>query len=99
MQHLTPQTTTSGTTTLRALTRPQTHLCTPCLQAIEQLTPLSESQPGHVEVAPLDLGCLRSVRDFADSFNERCRPLDLLICNAGIMVGVCLLRLKFCMEQ
>eukprot|EP00891_Asterochloris_glomerata_P003953 jgi/Astpho2/3953/fgenesh1_pg.00063_%23_19_t len=52
---------------------------------IEQLTPLSESRTGHVEVAPLDLGSLRSVRDFADSFNERCRPLDLLICNAGIM--------------
>ena len=85
--------------TASASTRPRAHFFTHSLQAIEQLTPLSESQPGHVEVAPLDLGSLRSVRDFADSFNERCRPLDLLICNAGIMVRICLQWPKVCVAK
>ncbi len=38
-----------------------------------------------VEVASLDLGNLKSVREFADSFRENRDGLDLLINNAGVM--------------
>ena len=38
-----------------------------------------------VEVMELDLASLASVRRFAHSFNERREPLDILVCNAGIM--------------
>lgn len=43
----------------------------------------SHSQP--VEVAHLDLASLSSVRAFARAFNARGLPLNVLVCNAGIM--------------
>ena len=38
-----------------------------------------------MEVQRLDLASLDSVRSFAQRFARSGRPLDLLICNAGIM--------------
>lgn len=38
-----------------------------------------------MEYQQLDLNSLKNVRKFAKSFNSQKRPLDVLICNAGIM--------------
>ena len=38
-----------------------------------------------MEVEQLDLASLASVKSFAAKFNERGLPLDVLVCNAGIM--------------
>lgn len=40
---------------------------------------------GTIELAPLDLSSLRSVRDCTDAIGAKGRPLDLVIANAGVM--------------
>src|SRR5262249_5455968 len=48
---------------------------------------LFERVPGAaVEIIPLDLSSLQSVRAFADNFNARYDRLDILMNNAGIMI-------------
>ena len=47
----------------------------------------SENPAGSVEVRQLDLGDLDSVRQFASVFRENYDSLDLLINNAGILIG------------
>ena len=46
----------------------------------------TETPNAAVEVAPLDLASLRSVRKFAESFRTRHERLELLINNAGVFV-------------
>lgn len=46
---------------------------------------LKGCQKHSVEVAQLDLASLSSVKSFAADFNARGLPLDVLVCNAGIM--------------
>ncbi|MFL5802573.1 MAG: SDR family oxidoreductase [Roseiflexaceae bacterium] len=52
-------------------------------QAIKDL--LAENPRAKLSVELIDLSSLQSVRDFAARLNERGRPLDTLINNAGIM--------------
>ena len=52
------------------------------VQAIQQRYPAKQA---HVQVRELDLASLRSVRTFAQQFKEERSPLDLLVCNAGVM--------------
>ncbi|GGL90668.1 short-chain dehydrogenase [Deinococcus aerolatus] len=47
---------------------------------------LATDPSGRVEIMPLDLGDLDSVRAFAEDFRRRYDTLDLLVNNAGIMV-------------
>jgi len=54
----------------------------PAVQAIQLRYPEKEAQ---VEVRELDLASLRSVRSFAQQYNREGRPVDILLCNAGIM--------------
>lgn len=54
-------------------------------KALSATSPIEGCQSHPVEVQPLDLACLKSVKSFASSFNARGLPLALLICNAGIM--------------
>lgn len=46
---------------------------------------LKGCQSSSVEVAQLDLASLASVKSFAADFNSRGLPLDVLVCNAGVM--------------
>ena len=46
---------------------------------------LKGCQTHPVEVAYIDLASLASVRAFAADFNARGLPLEVLVCNAGIM--------------
>src|SRR5258706_11987777 len=46
---------------------------------------LAENPRAKLSVELIDLSSLQSVRDFAARLNERGRPLDTLINNAGIM--------------
>jgi len=46
---------------------------------------VSETGNKNVELIPLDLSSLQSVRDFAQRFNEKNIPLHILILNAGVM--------------
>jgi len=52
--------------------------------AVKQIR--SESPTGKVEFAKLDLGSLASVEAFAKKFNKEYKKLDLLVCNAGVMM-------------
>jgi NAD(P)-dependent dehydrogenase (short-subunit alcohol dehydrogenase family) len=53
-------------------------------QAIEKI--IGETPDAHVELIPLDLSSLQSVRDFTQAFTSRYDKLDLLINNAGVMM-------------
>ena len=55
------------------------------LQAIEGATPLPGCSTGKLELVELDLGSLASVRKLVKSEKARKEPLDILICNAGVM--------------
>ncbi|KAL9262027.1 Short-chain dehydrogenase TIC 32 B, chloroplastic-like protein [Drosera capensis] len=46
---------------------------------------LQENRSARVDVVPLDLASIQSVREFADSFNALSLPLNILINNAGVM--------------
>ena len=54
-------------------------------QALKAVPRLHGCQSHPVEVAQLDLASLASVKSFAADFNARGLPLDVLVCNAGIM--------------
>ena len=55
------------------------------LQAIEGATPLPGCNAGKLEVVELDLGSMASVRELVKAERARKEPLDILICNAGVM--------------
>lgn len=56
------------------------------LQALEGEAPtLPGCDTGSLEAVQLDLSSLASVRECIDSCNKRKTPLDILICNAGVM--------------
>ena len=55
------------------------------LQAIEGATPLPGCSTGKLELVELDLGSLASVRKLVKAEKARKEPLDILICNAGVM--------------
>ena len=54
-------------------------------QELQQVPPYKECKHGIVEFQQLDLNSLKSVKQFCKSFNSSGRPLDILVCNAGIM--------------
>jgi len=45
-----------------------------------------QNQDANVKVMLLDLASLKSIKNFADEFNQKYNKLDLLINNAGVMV-------------
>ncbi len=47
---------------------------------------ISQTQNSQVSVMELDLSSLKSVKNFAEKFNEKFTRLDLLINNAGVMI-------------
>jgi NAD(P)-dependent dehydrogenase (short-subunit alcohol dehydrogenase family) len=49
-------------------------------------TAVGRIDPGQLELLPLDLDSLASTRESAAQFNNRGRPLHLLVNNAGIMI-------------
>jgi NAD(P)-dependent dehydrogenase (short-subunit alcohol dehydrogenase family) len=50
------------------------------------LLDIQNTVPGaNIEIAPLDLGSLTSIREFADRFSTQNNSLDLLVNNAGVM--------------
>lgn len=55
------------------------------LQELQAVAPLPGCAPPKVEVLSLDLASLASVRSFCKAFNSKKLPLDILICNAGLM--------------
>ncbi len=55
-----------------------------CNDATQQI--MNQKPSGTVEVIPLDLADLDSVRRFADTYRQRYNRLDLLINNAGVMM-------------
>ena len=61
-----------------------TRACRPC-QALEGAAPLPGCNPGTAEAIRLDLGSLASVRECVAACSKRKAPLDLLVCNAGVM--------------
>jgi NAD(P)-dependent dehydrogenase (short-subunit alcohol dehydrogenase family) len=58
-------------------------------QELSRVQPLPGCAAPKVEYRQLDLGSLASVRKFARDFNRSGRPLDLLVCNAGVCVRAC----------
>jgi NAD(P)-dependent dehydrogenase (short-subunit alcohol dehydrogenase family) len=59
--------------------------CLCALQELQQVQPFKDCKKGVVEFQQLDLNSLKSVKQFCKSFNCSGKPLDILICNAGIM--------------
>ncbi|MEM7126999.1 MAG: oxidoreductase [Chloroflexota bacterium] len=60
--------------------------CRSMEKAQEALTDIQQSTPAaQVEIIQLDLGSLKSVHQFADSFKAKYSQLDLLVNNAGVM--------------
>jgi len=49
------------------------------------ITSSTESRGGSIEIMPLDLSSLQSVREFAAAFSAQFHSLDFLVLNAGIM--------------
>lgn len=47
---------------------------------------LKRASGAQVDILPLDLGSLKSVREFSENFNARYDRLDILMNNAGIMI-------------
>jgi NAD(P)-dependent dehydrogenase (short-subunit alcohol dehydrogenase family) len=53
-------------------------------RAAEQVN-AQAARGGRLELTPLDLASLKSVRACADSLRAKCEPFDLVIANAGVM--------------
>jgi WW domain-containing oxidoreductase len=54
-------------------------------QQLRSLQPLPGHSLGNVQVEPLDLASLKSVRKFIKEIKRKCPCPNILICNAGIM--------------
>lgn len=80
-----------GLVTARALARHGMRVVLPARdpgraqQAVESIT--ADTPSASLEAGPLDLADLRTVRQFAESFQAEHSQLDLLVNNAGIMWG------------
>ena len=78
-----------GLEAVKVLARSGAHVVMACRdprRAAEAVAEVSTAQPGaRLEVMPLDLASLASVRDFAKALRDRHGRLDLLINNAGVM--------------
>ncbi|GAA3507351.1 oxidoreductase [Streptomyces showdoensis] len=78
-----------GYVTARELARAGAHVVLACRDRTRGETALARlrGEVPHAEAAfaPLDLGDLSSVRDFATALSERHEGLDLLVNNAGVM--------------
>ncbi len=61
-----------------------TRACRAC-QALEGAAPLPGCTAGTAEAIRLDLSSLASVRECVAAYSKRRAPLDLLVCNAGVM--------------
>ena len=61
-----------------------TRACRAC-QALEGAAPLPGCTAGTAEAIRLDLSSLASVRECVAACSKRKAPLDLLVCNAGVM--------------
>ncbi|MFF9772342.1 oxidoreductase [Streptomyces sp. NPDC013978] len=78
-----------GYAAARALARRGAHVVLACRSAergaaaLERMS--SEVPDGSVELMRLDLGDLRSVREFAEAYAQTSDRLDLLVNNAGVM--------------
>ncbi|MEE1766644.1 MULTISPECIES: oxidoreductase [unclassified Streptomyces] len=78
-----------GYAAARALARRGAHVVLACRSAergaaaLERMS--SEVPDGSVELMQLDLGDLRSVREFAEAYAQASDRLDLLVNNAGVM--------------
>ncbi len=48
---------------------------------------IDESKNENVEVELLDLGKMKSIKDFSDRIKAKLNKLDILLNNAGILVG------------
>ncbi len=73
-----------GTETARVLASGGAHVILAC-RSRDAGQQAAAAMPGSVEVEPLDLSDLASVRSFASRMLERGKPLHLLINNAGVM--------------
>ncbi|MEQ9504940.1 MAG: oxidoreductase [Hyphomonas sp.] len=73
-----------GIETVRALAGAGARVTVPA-RRVDVATEALASVAGEIEIAPMDLGDLASVRSFADRYLETERPLHILINNAGIM--------------
>ncbi len=56
-------------------------------QLLEQTKSRPEAQEDDVVFQQLDVSSLQSVLDFAQQYKDSKRPLHVLLCNAGIMMG------------
>ncbi len=77
----------SGVATTQQLVRQGAHVIAACrrVRAGEEATASLSNEKGEVSVMALDLGSLKSVRDFAAAFLEEFDRLDGLVNNAGVM--------------
>jgi NAD(P)-dependent dehydrogenase (short-subunit alcohol dehydrogenase family) len=73
-----------GIETVRALAGAGARVTVPA-RRVDVATEALASVAGEIEIAPMDLGDLASVRSFADQYLTTERPLNILINNAGIM--------------
>jgi NAD(P)-dependent dehydrogenase (short-subunit alcohol dehydrogenase family) len=73
-----------GIETVRALAGAGARVTVPA-RRVDVATEALASVAGEIEIAPMDLGDLASVRSFADQYLATERPLNILINNAGIM--------------